>query len=205
MKRIFSGLIGGIILYSTTVNSAKAQLSFASMSSSKTNAITMLADVGDGETAGDEKTAATSVSKESLKETKANLKTAKASFKALKANFKAAENFKKKFKDEPNAKWFVEPDAISALFNRNDIQTRVIYNKRGNWVHTISYCEESKMPVDIRSLIRSNYPDYNIKGMHEIKEGSMTFCIVYLEDNTSLKQISVYNGPLGLYKEFKKQ
>lgn len=61
------------------------------------------------------------------------------------------------------------------------------------------------MPKAIKSLIRSNYPDYNIKGMHEIKEGNTTFCIVYLEDETTLKQVSIYDGELKVYKEFQKE
>ncbi len=204
MKKIFSGLMA-IIFYSAIVSNAKAQMSLASMSSSKTAAITALASATEAKTPGDEKTAATSVSKENLKETKASLKTAKANFKALKANFRATENFKKEFKDGPDVKWNVESNVISASFNRDDIQTRVVYNKRGNWVHTIAYYEESKMPKDIKSLIKSSFPGYDIKGMHEIKEGNSSFDIVYLENDTSLKQISVYNGELNVYKEFGKQ
>ncbi len=60
------------------------------------------------------------------------------------------------------------------------------------------------MPKAIRSLIRSNFPDYNITGMNEIKEGDMTFYLVYLEDETSYKQISVYNGELNVFKELQK-
>lgn len=202
MKQIFSVLICGIIYYSAIVSNAKAQVSLASMSSSKNSAIPALTVAAEDKTGGDGET---TVSKDKLKETKANLKAAKANFKALKANFKATENFKKGFKDGPDVKWTVEADAICAQFNRDDVQTRVIYNKRGNWVHTINYCLESKMPKDIKSLIRSNYPDYNIVGMNEIKEGNMTFYVIYLEDETSYKQISMYDGQLGVYQQFEKQ
>ncbi len=174
-------------------------MSLASISSSKAKAIPALVTVSEDKTSGNEKT---NVSKDNIKETKANLKAVKANLKAMKANFKAEENFKKEFKDAPDAAWSVETNVISASFNKDDIQTRVIYNKRGNWIHTIAWCGESKMPKEIKSLIKSNYPDYNITGMNEIKEGDMTFYIVYLEDETSLKQVSVYNGELNVFKEF---
>ena len=199
MKKILSGLLCGIISYSTIVSNVKAQMSLASMTAKSTASPALV--LGD-RTSGDENT---TVSKDNLKETKANLKTAKTNLKAVKANFKAAENFKKNFADGDDVKWNVEEETISAAFTRDDIQTRVIYNKRGNWVHTITYCGESKMPKSIRSLIRTNYPDYNINGMNEIKEGNLTFYIVYLEDDTSFKQVSVYNDELKVYKELQKQ
>lgn len=202
MKKIFSGLLYGIIIYSSFVSNAKAQMSLVSISSSKTKAITALTSVSEEKTAGDEKA---TVSKDNIKETKANLKAVKANLKAMKANFKATENFKKKFKDAPDVKWLVEEQVISASFNRDGIKTRVIYNKRGNWVHTISWCDENKMPKDITSLIRSNYPNYTITGMHEIIESDVIFYIVYLEDENSLKQITVYNGELNVYKAFTKE
>lgn len=191
----------GIISTSIIVSNARAQMSLADISSSKTKTISALSSMSEDKTSGDEKII---VNKDNIKESKANLKTIKINLKALKANFKATESFKKEFKDGSDVKWLVEKDAISASFNRDDIQTRVIYNKRGNWVHTISYCGESKMPKAIRSLIRSNFPDYNITGMNEIKEGDMTFYLFYLEDETSYKQISVYNGELNVYRELQK-
>lgn len=135
---------------------------------------------------------------------KASLKASKADFKALKANLKAAAHFRKEFKDGPDVHWYVDEEAIGAYFNRNDIQTRVFYTKKGNWLHTISYYDRSKMPHDIRSLVISNYPDYNITGVQEIKEDNITFYIVHLEDETGYKEVSVYNGELNLYKEYNK-
>lgn len=196
MKKIFPGLLMVIIVTSIIINDAKAQISLASMSSSKDKTIPASASFNEDKTSADNS---------AVKSKKAILKEAKAVLKAQKANFKAAKSFKKNFEDGPDVKWYVESNAITASFNRDEIPTRVIYNKRGNWVHTISYLQESKMPRGMKSLIRSNYPDYNIKGMHEIKEGDITFCVVYLEDETSIKQISVYNGTLDVYKEFTKQ
>jgi hypothetical protein len=201
MKKIFSGLISGIIFYSAIVSNVKAQMSLASMSTSKTAAFPALASVQGDKSLVDEKIA---VSKDNLKETKADLKNAKANLKAVKANFKAFENFKKNFAGGADVKWAFENDVISASFNRDNIQTRVIYNKRGNWVHTISYFPESRIPKKIKSLIRSNYPDYNINGMNEINEGNITFYMINLEDDTSYKQVSVYNDQMEVYKEFKK-
>lgn len=195
MKKTFSGLLIGMIGTSVIVNNANGQLSLTTISSSKTSAITALTAGSDDKTSGDKKTAA---GKDNLKDNKAN-------FEALRANFKATESFKKEFKDVSAAKWNAETDAISAFFVRDGIQTSVIYDKKGNWVHTIAYCDEKNMPKDIKHLVRIAYPLYDITGMREIKEGNITFYIIYLEDETSLRQVSLYNGELNVYKEFTKQ
>ena len=177
MKKIFSGLLYGVIIYSIIANNVKAQMTLASVSSSKTTVSPALAFARDDKP-GDEKVAA---GKANVKESEANLKAVKANLKAVKANFKAAASFKKDFKDGPDVKWHTEEQVISAYFDRDGIQTYVIYNKKGNWAHTMAYCGEGKLPKNIKYLIRSNYPDYDIKGMQEIKEGNITFNIVYLK------------------------
>src|SRR4051812_36959576 len=131
--RTSSGLLIGLIAFSLIVNNAKAQVSLTSISPSKTKAITALTDGSDGKALPDEKTP---FSKDNLKNTK--------------ANFRAIESFKKEFKDVPEANWIIETDVIKAFFERNGVQTKVIYDKNGNWVHTIAYCNESKMPKDIK-------------------------------------------------------
>ena len=138
-----------------------------------------------------------------VKSDKAAYKTNKAAYKADKAGYKALSDFQTTYKDAPTVEWSFEPTLIVAEFTKDDIQTFVVYNKRGRWLHTMQTYQESKMPADLRLLIKnSEYADYNIEFVHQIQEGKMTFYIVNLSDSKKFKQVLVYNEEINVLEEF---
>lgn len=117
------------------------------------------------------------------------------------ANSKALHNFKSAFKGEQDAKWFVEPGVMVAKFTKDDIQTSVVYDKKGRWIHTMEIYHENKMPRDIRSLVkRSIYFDYDIILVQQIEEGDMTFYVVHLQNGKKYKEVSVVDGEINELK-----
>jgi hypothetical protein len=135
-------------------------------------------------------------------EAKEAAKTEKAAAKLKKANSKAAANFSQQFKDQPNAEWFVEDNVITAYFKNDDITTRSVYDKKGNWLHTMSIYPESRMPDDVRRTIKSEYNGYNITQVQEIKEGDKKFYVVHLQDGKKYKQVGVCDGETNIINEF---
>lgn len=141
--------------------------------------------------------------KSNPKGAKSLAKSDKAAYKAEKADYKALSDFKSTYKDESSVKWSFEPTVIVAKFTKDDIQTEVVYNKNGKWIHTIQIYQESKMPKDVRSLIKnSGYADYNIEQVQQIQEGDMTFYVVHLSDGKKYKEVGVYNEEINVIKEF---
>lgn len=127
----------------------------------------------------------------------------KSTAKLNRASFRAFNDFKSAFKNEPDAKWYVETDVITAAFTKDDIRTKVVYDKKGRWLRTMRVYQENKMPEDIRSLVkRSIYYDYTITLVHQIQEGDITFYIVGLKNGKKFKQISVYDGEINVFEEF---
>ncbi len=81
-----------------------------------------------------------------------------------------------------------------------------MFDKKGNWMYTMNCYQEDKMPKDLRSIVkRSDFFDYTIKGVQDIKEGDVRFFIVHLEDDKNYKQLCVYEGQYEVIKEYKKQ
>jgi hypothetical protein len=135
-------------------------------------------------------------------EAKEAAKTEKAAAELKKANSKAAKNFSQQFKDQPNAEWFVEDQVITAYFKNDDITTRSVYDKKGNWIHTMLVYPESRMPNDVRRTVKNEYGDYNITQVQEIKEGDKTFYVVHLQDGKKYKQVGVCDGEMNVISEF---
>lgn len=131
-----------------------------------------------------------------------NPKEAKKVAKFDKATHKALSNFKNAYKDESSVKWSFEPNVMVAKFTKDDIQTNVIYSNKGSWIHTIKNYQESKLPEDVRTLIKnSDFSNYNIDLVQQIDEGNTTFYIVHLLNGKKYKQVVVYDGSIGVLKE----
>jgi hypothetical protein len=202
MKKIITVFLYGIIIsFAVTIN-VKAQslnkgIAFAD---SKSNpAATAFAN----ETGSVDKDPVAS-RKESLNSATMDIKTSKANLKTIKASFKASENFKRNFKNVGDEKWQVDEKAIVAFFIKDDVKTNVVYNKNGSWIHTLTYYHEEKMPTDIKQIIERDFPDDDITLAVDIKEGDMNFYIVQLENKTTYKKVSVYNGETNVFEILKK-
>lgn len=127
---------------------------------------------------------------------------AKASLKASKANSKAVRNFSTMYKkDVPGASWSIEKDVMVASFSKADVKTNVVYNAKGNWLHTLTYYPENKTPREIASILDYAYPKDDVKLSVKVEEGNMTFYIVQLEGKTTLKKATVYNGEVNTIEE----
>ncbi|MDB5192223.1 MAG: hypothetical protein JWQ96_1786 [Segetibacter sp.] len=187
MKKNFLMLFVGISFLSTITTTTNAQL-FAANSSYKLPGNT------------------TSHAETKLAVTKEDVKDAKAAAKLAKANLNALSNLKSQFKGAANVKWSIETETITACFNQNEIQTRVVYDKKGRWIRNMHVYDESKMPVDVRALVkRSEFYDYKIAFVQQFKEYDLQFYLVHLEKDGNYKQLCVCEGEYKVIKEFKIQ
>jgi len=130
---------------------------------------------------------------------------AKASLKATKANSKALKNFSMLYKkNAAGASWSISNDAMVATFNKDNVKTTVVYNKKGNWVHTLTYYPENKTPKDIAAIMDGAYPKDDVKLTIQVEEGGMLFYIVQLEGKTTYKKVTVYDGEVNTIEELTK-
>ncbi len=134
-----------------------------------------------------------------------NAAYSRSSAKVSKAGLKSLKAFNKDFKNDRDVKWFFEPNIISATFTRDDIKTNVIYDAKGHWVRTEKTYQENKMVRAIREIVKSKYFDDKITQVREIKEGETKCYFVYLENDKSFKIVTVVDGSMNIYEQFKKQ
>ncbi len=106
--------------------------------------------------------------------------------------YRAMDHLQKTFVNVCNVKWERTPaNGYMAAFMYNKTSTLVVYNCKGNWVHTISNYGEAQMPQTIREKIRSAYSGYNISYVDEVDLGNSTVYLVHVTDAHTTKTIRV--------------
>jgi len=110
---------------------------------------------------------------------------------------RTVRNFGRSYKNISSEKWYEVPDGFIAGFILDDINYRVDYDKRGNWLHTIRTYNENKLPPDVRHLVKSSYYDYNITLVQEIEQPRYNFTyIIHLEGKTEFFNLRVHDGEM---------
>jgi len=118
---------------------------------------------------------------------------------------KAVRNFVRSYKNVSNEKWYNVQNGFVAMFILDDINYRVDYDKKGNWLYTMRTYDENKLPPDVRHLVKSSYYDYNITVVQEIEIPMETFTyVVHLEGKTKLINLRVSNGEMDEWQKFEK-
>ncbi|MFI5187139.1 MAG: hypothetical protein ACHQF0_10465 [Chitinophagales bacterium] len=127
-------------------------------------------------------------------------------------NSKVVKNFVRSFNTVSNEKWFELQDGFVALFSLDVIHYQVAYGKNGTWLYTIRTYDETKLPVDVRRLVKSTYYDYNITVIQEIERDPQTFerdsntltYLIHLEGKTNWITLKVCNGEMEESQKFNK-
>jgi hypothetical protein len=127
-------------------------------------------------------------------------------------NSRVLKTFRKTFDNVSGEKWYQLQIGFVALFNRDGIKYQVAYGKNTNWLYTIRTYDESKLPADVRSLVKSTYYDYNITLVQEIDRDPQTFerelspltYLIHMEGKNSLVIAKVCDGEMQEWRKFKK-
>jgi hypothetical protein len=83
-------------------------------------------------------------------------------------NTKAMRDFSRRFNGK-QADWTTNGDLFQAKFSDKAIKTVVGYGKMGRWLYTIKHYSEKEMSRDIRHIVKSEYYDYKIDVIDEVR------------------------------------
>ncbi len=117
---------------------------------------------------------------------------------------RAVKNFEKSFKGITSEHWSRLDDGYIATFTVDSVQTRIAYNRKGVSLYTIRYYGEKKLPRQIRDIVKSVYYDYTIISVAEVYFDDQPVYIVYIQDETHLKTIGVYDGEMQEVRNYKR-
>ena len=119
-------------------------------------------------------------------------------------NSKAVRHFNNEFSFADNEKWFKIRDGFTVKFMANDIQYRVGYNKKGNWVNTLKIYYEPEMPQSIRHLVKRAYYDYAITLIEELAIKNQVTYIIHIDNGIGFKKLLLVDGEMTIMEEYSK-
>jgi hypothetical protein len=120
-------------------------------------------------------------------------------------NIKAVRNFLREFKNVAAVKWFKENNGSAVHFTMDGFNTKVYYDKKGNYECLIRSYAEAQLPREVRHLVKSNFYDFSFYNISEIRFKERSIYIVTLEDKTCRKKIKVENGEMEVMYELPKK
>ena len=121
-------------------------------------------------------------------------------------NIKAVRNFISEYKNIPDAKWFKSANGLFVVyFNNENIQNWIYYNKKGDFEYMLRHYKEEKLPGGVRHLVKSNYYDFNIYHVSEIRYDGKIAWYVSIEDKTCWKKIKVVDDEMEIIFDLPKK
>jgi len=117
---------------------------------------------------------------------------------------KAARHFSKEYSFVQNESWFKIKDGYTAKFQLDDIQYRIGYNKKGNWLNTVRVYREPDLNQAIRHIVKSTYYDYAISLVEELTVKDVTSYVVHIENGKGFKKLYIADGEMMTMDEFSK-
>ena len=61
-----------------------------------------------------------------------------------------------------------------------------------------------RIPADVKAIVKGAYKGYTITWVNEIHQDDIVVYLVSLENEDSIKQVTVCNGEMNIYRAYKK-
>jgi hypothetical protein len=121
------------------------------------------------------------------------------------AAVRATRDFWKRAGQKTNEEWYKLPDGFLAEYTDDGIRNRIVYDKKGYWKFSMQEYREKQLPEDVREFVKSQYYDYSIGWVKEVKqEGSLVY-VIDLENDNEWINLAVQDGETRILKQFSKK
>ena len=120
-------------------------------------------------------------------------------------NEKVLKVFESTFPVVTDVKWKEYTDYYSASFRQNGIQTEVRYDREGNFISSLRYYKEERLPLSILTQLKKRFASKSIFGVTELTVGSDVAYFVTLEDEKTWLVVKAdQSGNIQVQDKFKK-
>jgi hypothetical protein len=114
---------------------------------------------------------------------------------------RAAREFWKKYREGKDEKWYKFSGGYLAEFLDEGIETKVVFDKKGNWCYTLRQYTEKELPKDVRALVKSTYYDFSIGWVKEVSQFQSLVYIVHIDNAPEWKDLIVRDGEIEVSHE----
>jgi hypothetical protein len=111
-------------------------------------------------------------------------------------HIRAVRHFKQTFPQAQDERWYLIQNGFMVKYKAGDTQVRLDYDLRGNWLYTIRYLTEKKLPREVRAQVKSTWYDHAIVSAEEIQVSNQFIYILHLNQDNDWKLIRVADGEM---------
>lgn len=104
---------------------------------------------------------------------------------------KVIKSFQRLFGDKPNAVWMKTKEGFVVRFKGDNRTTNAYFSINGAIDGQVDYYFEDALPKDVRHTVRSNFYDYSIKHVSEVRKNDFVCYFVKIEDKAFVKTVQV--------------
>ena len=113
------------------------------------------------------------------------------------SNAKVMNNFNRMFNNVSKVMWTKDKHGIDRVyFERTGKVTRAAFNRKGQFLYSITTYGEEYLPEDVLYLVKKSYYGRSIFGVTEVSALDKTAYLVILEDKTTWLHIKVLDGEI---------
>jgi len=117
---------------------------------------------------------------------------------------KAYKNFTRTFKGSTDVNVSQENGETYIYCRIDGVVTRIGYDKKGNWHHTIRYYDGSQLNPSMKNSILSNYKGFELKGVTEVSYAGELAYFISIECMRSWKVIRIQNEAIDEMESYQK-
>jgi len=114
---------------------------------------------------------------------------------------KAAREFWKRHGEDKDEKWYKYPGGYLAEFMEGEIETKVVFDRKGNWTYTMRQYTEKELPREVRALVKSTYYDFAIGWVKEVAQFQSLVYVVHVDNPQEWKDLIVRDGEIEVSRE----
>jgi len=118
-------------------------------------------------------------------------------------NTKVLRSFYLSFGEKPDAVWSKTTKGFVVWFKDQKRSTYVYFRPNGAIDYQLHRYFEGELPKDVRHIVRSNFYDYTITHVSEVKKDDFVCYFVKIEDKASLKTIRVTGGEYAVVEDLR--
>jgi hypothetical protein len=119
-------------------------------------------------------------------------------------NSKVPKAFARSFKDAEKMSWYEVNQNYLVNFIQNEQQNKALFTRTGSLVYHITYGYEKNLPKDIRHQIKSEYYDYQITRVFNVRQNRRDVWVINLEDDNHVILAKVEEDQMNEVNRFKK-
>jgi hypothetical protein len=118
------------------------------------------------------------------------------------AAVRATRDFWIQVGDQKQEQWYKLTQGYLAEYTEGRTRAQYRYDAKGNWLFCVLTYSEKELAEAVRMLVLSNYFDYKIRWVKEVRNSDARCYVVHIETAEAWKELVVHDGEMRVLHEY---